>query len=211
MTRANSDIVIYEEDFALLNEEERTELERWLSQDKPPLAVSTAAKMFEVFLQWKTTEEIHKLNPQFEWGAIIHARLRDRWDKRRSEFTNQAYDTIRHKVVKAQMDAIEMASNLLTVTAKKNNDKFLRFLQTGDAKELQDTMELKNLKQFKDAVETLQKLTGQDKKPETNPVTNIRAEQVQVVNVNDQKQLPSMESSTASDLIKKALEAKEEV
>lgn len=196
----------------LLSEDEADELQRWLSKEKPPIAVSTAAKLFEIFIQGQTCKQIHKLNPQFDYGAIIHARIRDGWDEKRAEYVAHAYGSIREKVIKAQMDAIEMTANLLSVTAEQNNKKYLKYLQTKDEQELKGSIQIESLKQFKEAVESLQKLTGQDKDATKNPVTNapansgervIEAQAVQA----DPLQLPSnMDGSTANMFIRRALD-----
>jgi len=196
----------------LLSEDEADELQRWLPKGRPPIAVSTAAKLFEVFMQGQTCKQIHKLNPQFDYGSIIHARIRDGWDEKRAEYVAHTYGSIREKVVKAQMDAIEMTANLLSVTAEQNNKKYLKYLQTKDEQELKGSIQIDSLKQFKEAVESLQKFTGQDKDATKNPVTNAPANagerviEAQVVQA-DPLQLPSnMDGNTANMFIRRALD-----
>lgn len=207
-----------EERLRHLTDRERETYERWLSSGKPPISVSTAAKMFEVFLQGKSTKDIHRLNPSFEWGAIIHARLRDGWDEQQAEFITDMYSTARERVAKAQFDAIEMVSNLLTVTAEENNEKYLKYLQSKNPEDLKGAIKIESLRQFKEAAESLRMLTGQDKKPDSNPavsqpVTNIaNANKVEVYlqkGEQPQQLIPVRRAEVAHSIIEQALKEAE--
>lgn len=64
-------------------------------------------------------------------------------------------------VTKSTLEGLQFASDGMAVFHRLVGDKFRRYLQTGDPKDLGD-MENMGFKTYKDLVELLQKLTGQE-------------------------------------------------
>lgn len=203
-------------DLSVLTQREREVLEKWMEAGLPPLAVSRAMQFFELFCEGMTCEQIHKLNPQYELGAIIHARLRDKWDDRLQEYIAQMYGSIRDRVFKKQMEAISFTADVLSAAHKLHGEKIKRYLQTGDEKELAGAIRIDTLKQYKDAAELLMRLTGQDrqKEPALPPATAPKTQSPvrPSSDVIDVKVLPSqgMTSAQAGFLIRKQLEKRKE-
>lgn len=204
-------------DFTVLSEREQSILSNWLDTHAPPLSVSTSASLFGLFLNGQTCDMIQKLNPQFTLGSILHARIRDRWDQQRSETAGQMFSTVREKVIKGQLDAIEAVSLMLTASSKMQSEKFLRYIQTGDESELAGAMTIRNIGDMKKAIESLQLLTGQ-RTSENPSVVNVTVKggdgaQMPISVSSGQEPLPlppKMDGATANVLIRKALqEAKE--
>jgi hypothetical protein len=63
------------------------------------------------------------------------------------------------------MESVMFSADLLASANKMFGDKLKKYIQTGDEREL-GTLKIDSLKQYRDAVELLLKLTGQDKKVE---------------------------------------------
>jgi hypothetical protein len=125
------------------------------------------AGLFALFLAGKDTGEIHRLNPALSLGQIVEARISGNWDARRDEYLDKLLTETATNVQRASLEAATFISDLLTVANKEHGDKLKRYLQTGNPKELGD-FKIDNLTQLKVAIETLQKLTGADKKSVVN-------------------------------------------
>lgn len=198
-------------DLSGLAQKEADELSKWLDQSRPPLAVSTAGRLFELFLQGQTCEQIHKVNKQFDYGAILHARVRDTWDQKRAEYIADIYGRARDRVVQTQLEAVEFVSNALAATHKLNNEKYLKFMQTGQTDELKGAITIDSLKQYKEAIESWMKLTGQDKAKEAQ-VVNVTANAAPpsgsgsgiLIEVQPQK----LDSKTVGVFVRRQLEAR---
>ncbi len=161
----------------LLNIREQEAHEKYLRGGGAPLAPSTAGKFFELFLQGHSCEEIAKLNPGFGLGIVVKARLDHHWDDLRNEHMLELMKGIRSRVQQSHLEAVVFAADAMAVYHKLMGDKFKKFLQTGDPAELG---EFKNasFRTYKDFVDMLLKLTGQDgakKAPPIDPYHNPQA------------------------------------
>lgn len=155
---------ITEDQFNALTTNEQNAIERWLGRNEPPLSASIADKFYELFLQGNTCEQIHRLNPAVYMGAIVHARIRDRWDSRKNEYLSELYSNTKARLSQAQMESVHFAADMLAAVHKLNTEKVKRYLQTGNPEDLIGvTMLPTSIKSYKDLWETIQKATGQDK------------------------------------------------
>jgi hypothetical protein len=134
---------------------------RYIESSKPPLAPSTSASMFALFLQGHTCEEIAKLNPAFGLGIIVKARVDFDWDKQREEHLQHLLDNIRSVVQTTQLEAVQFVAEGLAVYRKMAGEKFQKYLQSGKIEDLGDFKDM-SFKTYKDLLELLLKLTGQE-------------------------------------------------
>jgi hypothetical protein len=146
----------------LLNERERAALAFWRGSDQAALAPSLNAKLFQLFLQGKGTEEIRRLNPQLSLGQIVAARVEGEWDARRKEHLDDLLNETSTRVKQVTMETADFVCDLLAVANREHGDKLRRYLQTGDAKEL-NGLRVESFSDLKNAIAALQALTGQDK------------------------------------------------
>lgn len=100
-------------------------------------------------------------------GAIVKARVDLGWDEKREVYLDLLHDSTKLKAGKTQLEAIDFATNFMSVYHKMFNDKFKKYLQTGNPADLGD-FEHMSFKQYKDNVEMLLKLTGQDTKQQVS-------------------------------------------
>lgn len=200
-----------EYDLSVLTPKERQTYEKWLEAELPPISVIKALEFFELFCTGTTCAQIHKLNPQYELGAIIHARLRDKWDQKHDEYVAQMYDTIRDKVFQTQMESISFTTDLLAAAHKLHGEKIKKYLQTGDAKHLIGALRIDSLKQYKDGVELLLRSTGQDKQKENilpAPQQQRSNASSEVIDAEIIAQPARLNANQAGYLIRKQLEQK---
>ena len=145
-----------------LTQAEITAYEKYISDGKPPLAASAQAQLYQLFLNGKTCEEIARLNPNLSLGLIVRARVDGCWDEKRDAHIGSLLDGVRERVQHTQLEAVNFACDLLSAVHKLQGDRLKKYLQTGDPNELKELGPL-SLKTYRDVVEMLLKLTGQDK------------------------------------------------
>lgn len=146
---------------------------KYLESGKAPLAPSTSASFFQLFLQGHTCEEIAKLNPAFGLGIIVRARVEHDWDQQRLDHVQHLLDNIRQVVQTAQLGAVQFVAEGLAVYQKMAGEKFQKYLQSGKIEDLGDFKDM-SFKTYKDLLEMLLKLTGQDANKKVSGVVEHR-------------------------------------
>ncbi len=140
---------------------EREAYQKYVEANKPPLAASTASNFFALFLQGHTCDEIAKLNPAFGLGIIVRARVDNEWDRQRDEHLEHLMANIRQVAQQKQLGSIRFVADALAAFEKLAGEKFQRYLQTGDSSQLGEWKDM-SLKQYKELIELILKLTGQE-------------------------------------------------
>src|SRR6185436_3133870 len=148
--------------YSQLDERERYALKKWQSSDHPPLSHELNAKLFRLFLNGKTTHEIHRLNSQYSLGQIVNARIKGEWDRRYQEHLDELLTGVKLRVQQVTLETIDFFADLISAANQMHGDAIKRYLQTKDPKDL-GGIQITNLAGYKTAIELLQKLTGQDK------------------------------------------------
>jgi len=147
---------------ALLNERELYAYNHFCSGQLPPIAPSLNAKMFGLFLQGRTCEEIRRLNQAITLGQIVAARIEGDWDRRRSEHLDRLLTETSLRVQQSTLETANFVCDLLAVADKEHGDKLRLYLQTGDKKDLGE-FKIDSIFNLKQTIEVLQKLTGQER------------------------------------------------
>lgn len=124
-----------------------------------PLAPSLAGQMFNLFLEGYSCADIAKLNKGLTEGDILFARKKYNWDSERDSYMIQIKNQVTQKVLKQKMESVEFLTNMLSVIHKEHKDVMLRFLQTGN---VEDLPKIGSLRTYKEIIETLAKITGED-------------------------------------------------
>jgi len=145
-----------------LNEREQAAYNKHLSARETSLAPSTAGKFFGLYLGGHSCEEIQRANPGYSLGAIVKARLDFRWDEQRGNHIMELMRTIRSRVQQSQLEAMAFAIDGMAAYHKLHGEKFKKFLQTGVESDLGSFRDVGH-KTYREFVEMLLKLTGQDK------------------------------------------------
>lgn len=136
----------------------------YLEKGAPSLAPSVQLQLYQLFLNGKSTDEIARLNPNFSLGMIVRARVEGFWDEKRDAHLAQLLEGVRERVQQAQLEAVNFACDMLSAVHKLQGDKIKKYLQTGNQEELEGLGGNLSLKTYKEVVELLLKLTGQDSK-----------------------------------------------
>lgn len=146
----------------LLTEREIIAYDYWRQTEQLPLAPSTNAKLFNLFLNGKSCEEIRKLNQQLSLGQIVAARIEGDWDARRDDHLNHLLNETVKRVQQASLETTDFLCDMLTVANKEHGGKLRAYIQNSDPKELGD-FRITSLQGLKTVIETIQKTTGVDR------------------------------------------------
>lgn len=148
---------------ARLSPREAYAYEIWKGTNKVLIGSVLNTQLFQLYLQGKSLEEIRRINPQLQLGEIVAARVEGRWDDKRDEYLQNLLQSTSERVQQSTLETIDFVRDMLAVAKRQFGDKFQRYLQTGDEKELGE-FKIESLTQLKAAIEALQKLTGQEKR-----------------------------------------------
>ncbi len=151
-----------------LTDRELSFYKTYKQQSGHPLSPTKQAQFFELYLNGKTLDEIHRTNPAIPFGAIVMACVDGDWHSRRVSHVDSLLNAIRGRLQQIQVESVGFIVDALAVTHKLYGDAFQRFLQTGDKKELEG-FEISSLNQYKTALQVLQILTGRDPNKGVSP------------------------------------------
>jgi hypothetical protein len=144
-----------------LSDEERESYLKHIEHKLPSLAPATSAKFFQLFLNGYSTVEISKMNPGFGLGMIVKNRIEAKWDEQRENHLQHLLDNVRQTTQKTQFEAIRFVSDGISVFQKLVGEKFKNYLQSSNIDDLGEFKDI-SFKQYKDLLELLLKLTGQE-------------------------------------------------
>lgn len=182
-----------------LSKEESEIWEKYTKDQGDILSPIPALKLYELFLNGNTCQQIAKARPEFSLGAIVDARLRYKWDERKEEYINSLYKNTNDRAVQIQMEAVQFVADMLAVTHKVNGEKYKKFLMTGNPADLGD-LEVGSIKQYKEVIELLFKLTGQE--------NNKKVVQHVTVEHSDKAEPKKERELNPSDLLRKLEQGK---
>ena len=170
-----------------------------------PISATLSSQMFSLFLEGYSCAEIVKQNKFFTEGDILYCRKKYKWDEERDRYAADLNDQIKQKLTKQKLESVEYLTNLLAIIHKESKSAVLKYLQTGNT---DDLPAIGSLKTYKDIVETLSKITGEDSVKKikidgkiTNETT-LKADKSLSINPELQTQLLKMLSSQADKNIK---------
>lgn len=148
---------------SLLTQTDYEDMAEYIEAKKPELALVTANKMFELFINGSDVDEIWTLNPAFPKAAINWCRIKYDWDRMMKEQIFKMQQRIADRVMKAQLEATALYTDIISAANKKHSENLKKYLQTGDERYLKKTIDISSVHQLQKAVEGLQKVTNQDK------------------------------------------------
>lgn len=145
----------------------------WRGSNRPSLAPSLNAKLFALYLQGKTCEDIRRLNEALTLGDIVAARLQGKWDERRDEHLDRLLSQTSLRVQQETLETAGFLCDMMAVARSEYGDKFARFLMTKDPKELGD-LKIDSIDDLRKAIDMLQALTGQNRKSTVQHVGEVQ-------------------------------------
>lgn len=186
-----------------LSPKELKAYEYFLDTELSSISPITQAQFFELFLNGKSCQEIQKLNPGFELGQIVDARIEGGWDELRKEYQTDLLKTVKDRAQQAQLETVVLLSDMLAAANKSHSKRLKKYLQTGDEKEL-GGLRVDSIKTLKEVLEMLLKATGQT---DTKKVQGV----IEHHHTTEQQQQPnSLDSDKAAAVLKLLEENNEE-
>jgi len=162
---------------SLLTLSDYEDMSSYIDRKKPELALSTANSFFELFINGSDVDEIKGLNPAFPIAAINWCRIKYDWDRMLKEQIFKMQQRIADKVMKAQLEATSLYSDIISAANKKHSQNLKKYIQTGDESYLKKTIDITSVHQLQKVVDGLMKITNQDKnfviKEEKNVNINV--------------------------------------
>ena len=142
---------------------ERAAYKRSVEAREPFLSGTLSDDLYRLYQSGRTTDEIQALNPKLSLGIIVRARIDHGWDGRRQAYLEAILFRARGQAQQLSLESLEFIGSLLTAIHRHDRDKLSRFIQTGDASELSQTLTVSTggLKIYKGVLELLLQMTGQ--------------------------------------------------
>lgn len=148
-----------------LSEKEQALRAAWKeTKNKPSLAPALSAQLFELFVHGLSCQDIVDLNRGvYKLEQVLEVRVRDGWDERRKQYVDQLFGSVIARVAQTQVESVGFITDMLAAAHKRHGDKLQKYLQTGDESDLPRDINIDSWTNYKSAVETLLKITGQEK------------------------------------------------
>ncbi len=144
-----------------LSKEEEHEYRAFCTLGLPHIPPEDELGMFQLFLNGSTTEEICRVNNgKYTKGQIINSRIESHWDDKVSTYKQDLIARQLDRLQMVQVESLNFMANLISATNRLNNEKILKYMQSGDHKELGD-LQIGSLAGYKTAIELLHALSGQ--------------------------------------------------
>lgn len=164
------------------------------------IAEETAERMYQVFLQGKTCEDIRKINKGYSLGQIVSCRIKYGWDVRVAQYKAALQVGVPDRAMQTSLETVDLLSKLLAVNRMQMEEAIDKYMLSRNPDDLKGVILAKSPKELKELVELLMKMTGQDKK---------RIEFSGKVTVDQTGRTPnSMTSSEADEIAKDLLNQK---
>jgi hypothetical protein len=162
MPEGDEKALALEKAYQQLTPKEVAALQYFQKAKQAALSEETADKLYDLFRQGKTTDDIRKLNTSYGLGQIVAARLMYLWDARLAEERTELVNKLPGQVMQVQSEAIDFIARLLAVNHVLYNEKIDKYLQTKDPQYLEGLPTgFSQIKEYRALLESLTKVTGQ--------------------------------------------------
>lgn len=157
-----------DEKFGLTEEEIRLS-EKYLRKHKTAGAIPDleAIKLYELYMVGCSFQDIHVQHPQYSTPKIILTAALRGWARDREKIMGSLRDRVQAKVVKSVIEQVDFLTTMLSVVNAEHLDVMRKYV-LDPANNPAPEIRVQNIKEYKEAVETLSKLvagaTGANKK-----------------------------------------------
>jgi|SRR6185437_6900945 len=146
-------------------DEREMEAYRYVLKTRPiEIAEETSERMYQMFLQGRTCEDIRKANKGYALGQIVACRIKYGWDARVVQHRTTLAATVPDRAIQTSLENVDFVTKLLTVNRIVMEEAIDKFMLSRNPDDLKGVIQAKNAKELKELVELLMKMTGQDKK-----------------------------------------------
>lgn len=137
---------------------------KYADSGRPGLSARQADSLYNMYKSGMTCESMSKLpgNEGLQLGMILKARIDYRWDERRQAEASALFSRAKEGVELAQLESIQFVTQAVMAYSQMMGDKVRKYLQTRNEEELGSFKNM-SVKQFRELLDMLMMLTGQDK------------------------------------------------
>jgi len=144
-----------------LTEEEIKQAEKFLRKHKTAGAVTDieAIKLYELLMVGCSFQEIQQQHPQYPLPKIILTAALKGWLRDRDKMIGSLRDRVQAKVVKSVIEQVDFLTTMLSVVNAEHMDAMRKYILDPTNNPKPD-IRVQNIKEYKEAVETLHKLVA---------------------------------------------------
>ena len=170
----------------VLQPAEIQEYERHCRSGKADLSPDVNKRLYELYLNGLSIQNIMELNPGFNSGQIVKARVDGRWDERKSKYLGEILGDVPARMRQLAAESLGFMSLLLNVAHKEHGLSLRKYLQTGNPKDLGE-FRITNFKQYQAVIDSVSTLleAGKGRGPEATPLVNVNVSAGASVSVDD--------------------------
>jgi hypothetical protein len=172
-----------EREIALLEEAKETGVR--------PVGATLSAQMMALYLEGYSCASIAKANPPFTEVDILYCRKKYDWDSQKERYMEELASRTRERLLKHKLEAIEFITNQLSVVHKSENEKMMRYMQTGKEEDKPETF-VTGSTSYKTLIEILQKITGEERvtkqEIKTQSSVNVNVQGAENIKITDSMQ-----------------------
>lgn len=156
-----------------------------------PVGATLAAQMMALYIEGYSCASIAKSNPPFTETDILYCRRKYDWDSQKDRYMDELASRTRERLLKHKLEAIEFITNQLSVVHKSENEKMMRYMQTGKEEDKPETF-ITGSTSYKTLIEILQKITGEERvtkqEIKTQSSVNVNVQSTENVKITDNMQ-----------------------
>ena len=142
----------------------------------PELSPHLEGKLFQLFLNGCDCVEIARLNSGLTLGQIVRCRVKSYWDMRRQEHVEALERGIQERMKQVALESADFISAQMTAAHKQYGDAAKRYIATGDPTDLPSGFGIHGWKNYRNAIDTLKVVTGQDQKQKISGEVTVKHE-----------------------------------
>jgi hypothetical protein len=161
------------ERFGLTTEEIKM-AEKYLKKHKTAGALrdSDAMLLYELFMIGTSFKDMHLQYPQYPLEQIILTAALRKWPSDRNRMMSSLKERVSAKVVKSVVESVDFLTSMLSVATVENIEQMRRYIQDPENNP-KPAMRIQSIKEYKDILETLQKLVDGATNPNKQTKSNM--------------------------------------
>ncbi len=136
----------------------------FLRAKQSSIAEDAADRLYQLYLQGQSCEDIRRVAVGFSLGQVVAARIVGEWDSKVAGYRENLVANVPIQAEQTHLEAVDFLGNLLKATYMKYGDKIRKYLATGDEAHLIDVPLPKSVREFGAVMDLFMKSTGQDKR-----------------------------------------------
>lgn len=159
-----------------LTEEEILAGEKYLRKHKTAgiIAEADAMGLYEMFMVGCSFFDINQKHPQYPIGQLVLTAARARWPADRDKVMGSLKDRVQASVTRSMLEQVDFLTSMLSVANAEHMRQMMDYIQDPVSNTKPD-MRIQNIKEYKDIVETLQKIVNGSQSQKQNPAAMISA------------------------------------